>query len=485
MNVTQKNHRAFTLTELIVVVTILAILWTLGFISFNGYSRDARNSYRISDMKIIDKALWLHITTQWALPLPDDRISITYSWWLAWTQWVFWESSRLQTQRVSNVPLDPSFDIPYSYSVTSSRTKYQTSVALEWPNLFWAQQLIWQVHAITNEDFSSYNLWNYIDRDIVVTSGSGCYIITTPSIILSDIPTWWLLENNTPYNYTYNKSSHVSNAYSWAISNTHSAPGFQNREVFSGCSITNLNELELYNAQLSTAYQQFAGDIAFEQLIFNSNSNDFMLKGARSLEERWIVINESVIDELVSPTPLQTFSDSFTTVNGTNLVWAHTPDDIWIWLNVPWWDVNSYQISANTLVKQDASTSKIYPRPNPNILSSNYSVTLDIVDFGGGAISLYLRYIDNNNYYRVELRSDGYTIYRNISGTEVPTSDILEAIAPWSEVIFEVDGDSVGLTIAWDPKWSSIIWWVDGRWNPVLWLENTWAAIDNYSLNYK
>lgn len=41
--------KAFTLVELIVVITILAILWTIAFISLSGYSADARDAKRLSD----------------------------------------------------------------------------------------------------------------------------------------------------------------------------------------------------------------------------------------------------------------------------------------------------------------------------------------------------------------------------------------------------------------------------------------------------
>lgn len=43
----------FTLVELIVVITILAILGTIAFISLQGYSADARNSKRTSDINSI------------------------------------------------------------------------------------------------------------------------------------------------------------------------------------------------------------------------------------------------------------------------------------------------------------------------------------------------------------------------------------------------------------------------------------------------
>jgi prepilin-type N-terminal cleavage/methylation domain-containing protein len=42
---------AFTLVELIVVITILAILATISFITFQGFSAEARDSKRLSDIK--------------------------------------------------------------------------------------------------------------------------------------------------------------------------------------------------------------------------------------------------------------------------------------------------------------------------------------------------------------------------------------------------------------------------------------------------
>jgi prepilin-type N-terminal cleavage/methylation domain-containing protein len=44
------KKQAFTLVELIVVITILAILGTIAFISLQGYSQDAKNSKVTSDL---------------------------------------------------------------------------------------------------------------------------------------------------------------------------------------------------------------------------------------------------------------------------------------------------------------------------------------------------------------------------------------------------------------------------------------------------
>lgn len=55
----RNTKSAFTLVELIVVITILAILGTIAFISLQGYSADARNSKRTSDIGNIQSAMSL------------------------------------------------------------------------------------------------------------------------------------------------------------------------------------------------------------------------------------------------------------------------------------------------------------------------------------------------------------------------------------------------------------------------------------------
>jgi prepilin-type N-terminal cleavage/methylation domain-containing protein len=74
-----KNSYAFTLVELIVVITILAVLSTIAFISFQGYTVNARDSVRLADMNNISKGFNIKITTAIKLPVPDDKIDITAS----------------------------------------------------------------------------------------------------------------------------------------------------------------------------------------------------------------------------------------------------------------------------------------------------------------------------------------------------------------------------------------------------------------------
>lgn len=58
----RNTKSAFTLVELIVVITILAILGTIAFISLQGYSAEARNSKRIQDLSSISSSLNIKLT---------------------------------------------------------------------------------------------------------------------------------------------------------------------------------------------------------------------------------------------------------------------------------------------------------------------------------------------------------------------------------------------------------------------------------------
>jgi prepilin-type N-terminal cleavage/methylation domain-containing protein len=51
------QKKAFTLVELIVVITILAILGTIAFISLQGNTQDAKNSKVLSDVASISKKI--------------------------------------------------------------------------------------------------------------------------------------------------------------------------------------------------------------------------------------------------------------------------------------------------------------------------------------------------------------------------------------------------------------------------------------------
>jgi len=119
-----KGRLAFTLVELIVVITILAILWTIAFISLKWYSRDARDSVRTTDLASISKQLELMIIKAWKVYIPENKVDITASGTIISYQWEMWQDT-LNKLRVNNGGLDPVDQSPYIYTTTKNLKQYE------------------------------------------------------------------------------------------------------------------------------------------------------------------------------------------------------------------------------------------------------------------------------------------------------------------------------------------------------------------------
>lgn len=71
------GRKAFTLVELIVVITIIAILGTIGFMSVQGYAKSARDSARLTDISNVAKALSVRRAASGGLPTPSAAVEAT------------------------------------------------------------------------------------------------------------------------------------------------------------------------------------------------------------------------------------------------------------------------------------------------------------------------------------------------------------------------------------------------------------------------
>jgi len=180
------NKRAFTLVELIVVITILAILWTIAFISLQWYSRDARDATRTADLWNIKTSLELFSLKTWKYPSPDSFSTITYSGWTekVWYQWVLWDKVTTNLKSLNEKPLDPLTSAPYTYSVTNSYKEYEVLALYEWSVAY--NPIINQTNAAVTA-LTPKIVWNYNWVFVKTTN----YIIPTPSIVTSEPLTPW------------------------------------------------------------------------------------------------------------------------------------------------------------------------------------------------------------------------------------------------------------------------------------------------------
>ena len=181
----KQKKQAFTLVELIVVITILAILWTIAFISLQWYSRDSRDSVRISDVSNMKTSLELFHLDAWKYPLPDDADEVTFSGWVLWYQWTFGNQVRKNVSRnMAEVPTDPLMDKEYIYSVLNNRNELEILALLEWDVAAMndAQVYAWSLEVTPRVDGNYNGLY-------VKTSD---YIVPLPSILTAEDTTGWL-----------------------------------------------------------------------------------------------------------------------------------------------------------------------------------------------------------------------------------------------------------------------------------------------------
>ncbi len=121
-----------TIPELLVSMTILAILGTIWFISFTGYTQDAREMVRKTHVSDITKVMSLYKQKARKYPEATDGVDITYSWSTVWTQWTFGETTMAEIGKIFGDMKDPKYGNEYTYSVTQNKGEYQLAVMFEW-----------------------------------------------------------------------------------------------------------------------------------------------------------------------------------------------------------------------------------------------------------------------------------------------------------------------------------------------------------------
>ena len=171
----REKLRAFTLVELIVVITILAILSTIWFISFQGYTSQSRDSVRVSDMKIVEKALVLNNVTSGNYPVPGNiDASVTH-----WKQWEVSKEVLARLQWISQVPVDPLTKTPMKYATTHDSKQFQLKYDLEAISQ-------WKISQIYARNIAHKITWNY----------NGLFLVWNDNVYYSSI---WLHSSGSTF----------------------------------------------------------------------------------------------------------------------------------------------------------------------------------------------------------------------------------------------------------------------------------------------
>ncbi len=158
-----QNKKAFTLVELIIVITILAILATIWFMSYQSYTLDARDSKRLTDLWEIRNWLEIYRTKKITLPIPDEEKVTIWDWISVLTyQWYAWVNV-LGKIKMTSPTLDPLTDESYVYSTNWDYTKFQLLWYLEkWDIVKLSYNLSEKAYwaADTYIDKENYLLWD-------------------------------------------------------------------------------------------------------------------------------------------------------------------------------------------------------------------------------------------------------------------------------------------------------------------------------------
>ena len=315
------NKTWFTLVELIVVITILAILWTIAFISLQWYSKQARDSKRISDISNIKTSLELFALQTWKYPSPDNSEIITYSWETVWTQWTVWDIVSTNLSRnLQKKPLDPLFDLEYVYSVTNSLREYELLSIYEWD--ISSNNLLSNTYAV-----NQYNPkidWNY--NQIFVKTQK--YIVPIPSLITSLTWSFDLKDNIDNI-----KSQIITNWNNfpnlWISNTTHTTWELTGLKLSATWTITKDSTTAQKESVITTIIETYENSILASEPIYAIilNTSD-----PETLAEQLVLNKPSASswwdDTPSAPTELITQTEC---EDDAWWIWVDTSNDVYIW----------------------------------------------------------------------------------------------------------------------------------------------------------
>lgn len=519
-----KINKAFTLVELIVVITILAILWTIAFISLQWYSETARDSTRISDISSMKTSLELFQLDAGKYPKATDWVDITYSWATVWNQGTFWESVYANVDRLDKIPTDPSTDKLYTYSTTKTWYEYQIWGIFEgdtitmnnekWTiNSYWIQKTnAWTTEAI------AYVSWNYNWEISKTLSWTTCNLLAVPTIItndttvtdLQDIITnnsfvyrwyknlpwsfkdskfkfdWWFdFQPNSLVAYTDTWSCDIisSNTNSWTLARVQLLKWLQ--DSYSGTILQ--NEWEIKN-------------ILSLDIDTNNPSNDV-------INYAWNLTNNTLWTNIIVSNTTNTWNNNNTnlTINSckdlldswTTTSWDYSIDIPWLWLttvycDMSWlwasWPYDTLSTAWNTklLIQSNVSTNwwtsftdssdsnhTIVTSGSPSnslLMSKNFNSSIRFPNNWWVSTLVVQDTISDFNFWTWPFTIDFWVSFDNLTDKHWL---FWRANLQWLWLMFNHDNDKKLNFFVWN--W--LPWWSWVKWTKTDWVSNTFYHI--------
>ncbi len=127
MNIVYRDW--FTLVELMVWVVVIAVLWSIAFVSFVWNIWTSRDAVRLDNFAKIQLYLTSYKEKHWVYPIPTQWFNITNNWRTVAIQGKLNQEFLLDS--FDSVPVDPSTKKPYPYSILKNRSAYQIAATLE------------------------------------------------------------------------------------------------------------------------------------------------------------------------------------------------------------------------------------------------------------------------------------------------------------------------------------------------------------------
>lgn len=196
------KNKAFTLVELLVVITILAIISVVAYQNFGWAVDKAVSARKISDVSTIESSLQQYKVDKNYYPAVDT-ISATNMWWYTWST----DANRSNT--ISVAKTWEAID-----SITSANWGWRIMWIDDWTT-DWTTKQVWAKWTI-----SQNTLWKrYLTKDLydpelgdikvgaswkMIDSWIGRYVYATFKKPLSADTDWWTTnKNGTYYNIAY------------------------------------------------------------------------------------------------------------------------------------------------------------------------------------------------------------------------------------------------------------------------------------------